>query len=190
MTVWKEIRDFPRYVVSECGEVANIKDYIPLVKSKRIKTHTTYLRVTLFKEGKKYFKRIHRLVAEAFIPNPDNLEEVDHIDSNGENNHRTNLAWASKSENVRNSFLRNTEVKLAICTKGGKQAGAIQREKSKLKHMTMLGDRFLEFIPSGVVHKFAAVKYLCHCGTERTAAITYRELTEHKGTCPECQKKC
>ncbi len=59
-----------------------------------------YAIVNLFKDGKHYKRRVHRLVAETFIPNPDNLLVVNHLDENKQNNHISNLAWVSHSENV------------------------------------------------------------------------------------------
>ena len=49
---------------------------------------------------------VHRLVAEAFIPNPDNLPEVNHIDSNRSNNHVSNLEWVSHSDNMKHSYAK------------------------------------------------------------------------------------
>lgn len=61
-----------------------------------------YLRVWLYKLGKRKTCNIHRLVCQAFIPNPDNKKCVDHIDRNKLNNWKSNLRWASDSDNNRN----------------------------------------------------------------------------------------
>lgn len=58
-----------------------------------------YLHVTLFKGGNKRTKDIHRLVAQQFIPNPLNLPEVNHKDTNKQNNHKDNLEWCTEQEN-------------------------------------------------------------------------------------------
>ena len=60
-----------------------------------------YLGITLYKNGTYKTKKVHRLVAEAFIPNPDNLPEVNHKDENNQNNVFTNLEWATTEYNNR-----------------------------------------------------------------------------------------
>jgi hypothetical protein len=59
-----------------------------------------YVVFSLSKHGKQYMKKGHRLVAEAFIPNPDNKRDVNHKDGDKTNNFVDNLEWASRSENV------------------------------------------------------------------------------------------
>lgn len=63
------------------------------------KNHAQYYVVNLCKGGKPYHKQVHRLVAEAFIPNPENFDTVDHIDCNGLNNCVINLRWMSREDN-------------------------------------------------------------------------------------------
>lgn len=65
-----------------------------------------YRSVVLCKEGKTYPKLVHRLVAEAFIPNPENKPVVDHIDTNTLNNNVENLRWATTQENALNELSR------------------------------------------------------------------------------------
>ena len=62
-----------------------------------------YLYVTLRVGGVRHNKHIHRLVAEAFIDNPNNYTEVNHIDFNRENNNVSNLEWVDHGMNIRHS---------------------------------------------------------------------------------------
>lgn len=63
-----------------------------------------YLAVNLFKDGKQKHYYIHRLVAEAFIPNPGNLPEVNHKDCDKTNNHVSNLEWCDRNWNLQHSY--------------------------------------------------------------------------------------
>ena len=65
-------------------------------------TQDEYYFVMLSKEGSRKKGRIHRLIAKQWIPNPDNLPEVDHIDRNTKNNSIENLRWVDRVTNRRN----------------------------------------------------------------------------------------
>ena len=65
-----------------------------------------YLKLQLYKEGKSSTMKIHKLVAEAFVDNPEGKRCVDHIDGDRANNHRENLRYATYSENNRNTSKR------------------------------------------------------------------------------------
>ena len=88
------------YAVTSCGRVWSYKSkkFLALEEVSR-----GYLRVQLYNkgQGRKRFL-VHRLVAEAYIPNPDNLPEVDHINRNPKNNSVNNLRWVSVEDNRRN----------------------------------------------------------------------------------------
>lgn len=98
---WKLIEGFDGiYSVSNYGEVRNNKTGRLM---KPIKNEKGYLRVGLTNNGKLKCMRVHRLVAQAFIPNPDNKPEVNHIDFNKENNCVSNLEWVTNQENTQYS---------------------------------------------------------------------------------------
>ena len=63
-----------------------------------------YKQCNLYKDGKKYYKRIHRIVAQTYIKNPNNLPQVNHKDGNKINNNINNLEWVSNSENIKHSY--------------------------------------------------------------------------------------
>jgi hypothetical protein len=98
--IFKKIDGYERYSVSNLGNVRNDETNRIL---KGGKDSSGYLQVDLCKIGKKSNKLIHRLVANAFIENPDNKICVDHINCDKINNCVNNLRWATISENAMNS---------------------------------------------------------------------------------------
>lgn len=95
--LWKNIIDFPSYDVSTLGNVRNVKKG-RLMKSQKDKDG--YVVIGLYNQKKYKMSKVHRLVAEAFIPNPDNKPVIDHRDGNRANNDVSNLRWATISENT------------------------------------------------------------------------------------------
>ena len=102
---------YENYQVSNLGRLMSL-NYGRTGKSKLMKpidNSNGYLFVNLCKNGKRKITTIHRLVAEAFLPNPDNLPEVNHKDENKENNRVDNLEWISPKGNC-NHGTRNERV--------------------------------------------------------------------------------
>ena len=102
--MWKTIEEFDgRYAINEQGTIINIK-------TKRTKSiwedKDGYNVVTLTYKGKGHTRRIARLLAIAFIPNPFNLPEVNHIDEDKSNDSLTNLEWVSRLDNMRHGTLQ------------------------------------------------------------------------------------
>lgn len=93
---YKIIDGYEDYMISNYGKVFNIKrgKFLKLSKNK-----DGYFVVNLYKNGKLKHFRVHRLVAKAFIPNPDNLDTVDHIGSKTDNR-VCNLRWLSNYDNI------------------------------------------------------------------------------------------
>lgn len=97
---WKDIKGYEgSYQISNLGRVKSLK----YGKEKILKNNNTsgeYSLIYLSKNSKVSSYRIHRLVASAFIPNPNNLPQVNHKDENKHNNNYKNLEWCSVSYNI------------------------------------------------------------------------------------------
>lgn len=126
---WKPVLGYEGlYEVSNWGRVKSLKRLVKSPRGYRTVCERTlkptkdshgYLCVSLCKEGKMKFVKIHRLVAEAFIPNPYNLPQVNHKDENPLNNNANNLEWCDNKYNsnfgTRNERIaaKNTNGKLS-----------------------------------------------------------------------------
>lgn len=92
------------YLVSKHGDVFSIKKGLPK-KMKPQKQKNGYLLIHLHLNGKSYYRWIHRMVAEVFIPNPNNKPQINHKDGNKENNKVPNLEWVTAKENIQHAYL-------------------------------------------------------------------------------------
>lgn len=100
MEIWKNIKGYEGlYQVSNLGEIKSFKLNKERIL-KKMETHKGYICVDLSFKGKKRRVPVHRIVAEAFIPNPENKKQVDHIDENKLNNKTSNIRWLTNRENV------------------------------------------------------------------------------------------
>ena len=111
--IWKDIKGYEGlYQVSNFGRIKSIGSYIGRNQSNKIWCcdkpeiimhpeiiNGNYLRVMLRKDGKSKHFLVHRLVAETFIPNPNNLPQINHKDQNPQNNVYTNLEWCTQRYN-------------------------------------------------------------------------------------------
>lgn len=134
MIEWKIIQDFEDYKISNYGQVYSFKRKIYL---KPLKNKGGYLGVYLYKNKKRKYVFLHRLVAINFIPNPNNYPQINHKDENSENNCVENLEWCTCEYNanygthkdkIRKRMLENNPFKNKKHTKETLQKMSIARK--------------------------------------------------------------
>lgn len=114
MEIWEDVSGYEGlYQVSNLGRIKRIL----FINNKIIKTEEKILKcqvskkrrvyVSLYKNNKRKNCMVHRLVAQAFIPNSDNLPQVNHIDGNSKNNNANNLEWCTAKYNCKHAYENN-----------------------------------------------------------------------------------
>lgn len=101
METWKVINDFPNYEISNFGNIRNKTKLLKIVPNKQ------GYNIVVLCNGIRKTINVHRLVAAAFVPNPENKPCVDHIDGDRANNHADNLRWVTAKENCNNPITKS-----------------------------------------------------------------------------------
>ena len=142
-------------MVSQCGRVKS-KEYklkrsngvVCTLKEKIMKLNefsNGYLGVQLYDNDGKKTQLVHRLVAEAFIPNPENKPQVNHIDFNRSNNDKSNLEWVTIQENFnhakeKGSFEWSKERKESVCGENNNSSNLTENEVRSIREKYKTGD--------------------------------------------------
>lgn len=133
---WKKVPGFEEeYEISNYGRLKSIKQGFPkIIKGYREKNgyiHVVLTKTKNYKEIKRRSTRIHRLVAESFIPNPNNYQEINHIDMVKTNNIISNLEWCDRKYNIKEAikYKPNIIEHLNIYNKYKKTKRIIQLDK-------------------------------------------------------------
>lgn len=119
--IWKDVVGYEGlYQVSNNGEVRsmNYKNTGEVKILALHKNHGGYLHVSLCKDGKEKKWRVHRLVAKAFLPNPENKPQVDHINGDITDNRVENLRWVTGKENCANPIYKHKAIILQYSKNG------------------------------------------------------------------------
>lgn len=156
--IWKDIEGYEGlYQISNLGRVKSFKRYSEGKILKARKVTKGYLQVTLLKNGKGKNKKVHRLVAQAFIMNPNNCPQVNHINGNKTDNTVQNLEWVTNKENVQHAWNNGLIIKNEeFLERLEKTRGHIKNTKYYLynqKYMTLNKIAKLENIDYGMLWK-------------------------------------
>ena len=153
---WKAVLGYEGlYVVNSCGVVKSLgrsltrKDGRSYNREERVLTQHPdtkgYMKVHLCKDGKTKNAFVHRIVAQAFIPNPDNLPQVNHINEDKSDNRVENLEWVTCRENVnhgtgifRNALARSVPV-IRISQDGGTKWFRSASHAARVMHIVSQG---------------------------------------------------
>ena len=129
---YKRIEGYENYIIFTTGKIYSQSKKIFI---KKFLNNHNYYTVSLYNIKQKTFK-LHRLLALAFLPNPNNLPTIDHIDINKQNNNLSNLRWASqKKQNINQNIRKDntTGYKGITYRKDKNMYVAHWRENKKLK---------------------------------------------------------
>lgn len=153
--IWKDIKGYEGYYkASNLGRIKNSKGKI----LKQYKNHKGYLILQLSKDGKSKTFIVHRLIAQAFIPNEENKEQVNHINCNKEDNNIENLEWVTNTENKKHARMHGL-CKSSI--KGGKNLRA-----KKVNQYDLYGNLVKQWNcinDIGRSFKLKSVSNICEC---------------------------
>lgn len=139
--IWKKIEGYRKYEVSSFGRIRSITNTGKIKILRPQANKKGYLRIWLSEKGIKKRFLIHRLIAQAFIPNPHGKKEINHIDFDRSNNHISNLEWITHKENCIHSS--NNARKSALKAKHSKTGQHyIYKRNNSFRFSFKEGDKF------------------------------------------------
>ena len=176
--IWKDIQGYEGYYqISNLGNVKSLERTIirsdgvvqvrkERIMNKRISTDGYYIaKFNVNKKSKSI--AIHRLVAQHFIPNPDNLPEVNHIDTNRKNNRVDNLEWCTHQENVAHSAQKgHYKTRYGACNGRARKIAIYDNQHSLIEIFDYIGDCALYMIDNGLCKHNYSKSYVNNLRTQ------------------------
>ena len=199
--IWKTIEDYPNYMVSNMGRIKRLstgyyrrteKILIPQLQN------NGYLHIKLSQNGKPKCFLLHRLVAQTFLPNPDNLPQVNHKDEDKTNNRVDNLEWCDRKYNINYGNGLIKRVKTNIENGTYRKIGKLNKEKfsKPILQFTKDGDFVKKWNSISDAEKETGISYkqICNCLKQRQKTakgfkwIYYYKAIWNKNHIPQIKK--
>lgn len=180
--IWKDVKDVPGYMVSDTGLVKSCERVVEVGRWGKLTVHekilkhwmtkTGYCIVGMEHNGKRVRKLLHRLVAETFIPNPENAKTVNHKDGDKTNCTVANLEWATMGDNLLHAYRIGLK-----CAKGSHNGRAKLDESTVLSIRT---DRLAGMSANEIAVKYNVCKSNVYsiCSGKRWGHVTISKFTK------------
>ena len=162
--IWKTITYAPNYEISNLSNIKNKKtSKLITINYERLKKDNTRARPGLSHNGKVKGYYLHRIVAQHFIDNPDDLPEVNHIDGDFYNNRSDNLEWISKLDNMRhaskNKLIKKYKRKVIIINEETKEEKIFNSVTECANYVDRSAGSVVNYIKGRQNHNIYSVKY-------------------------------
>ncbi len=170
--IWKNVNGYPGYFVSNTGKVRSTRNHRDIILTPRVGIFGYHF-VNLYDENRKMKSvKIHRLVANAFIPNPNNLPQINHINEDKANNNVLNLEWCTAKYNLNYNGLQKRQHDLQK-----RKTGAFDQDMN-LIHYFQSATEAAEFVISeGLSKNFrSAVGNICYAAKTEKTKMNYGYL--------------
>jgi len=173
--IWLPIEEFPNYEVSNLGRIKSIDRYVNhwkgglkfnkgKIRTLYNKDNKSYSYVNLVKDGKTKTFLVHRLVAKTFITNPENKENVNHINGIKTDNRVENLEWCTQKENIKHSL----DNKLQILDFKGEKNNMAKLTKSDVIEIRYNYENNINFNRKEISKQYNITEHAIYC------VVTYR----------------
>lgn len=154
MERWNKIEKYPEYDISDIGLVRDQNGNL-----RNLKVNDKGYIICCMKNGKRYKSiQIHRLVAIAFVPNPENKPQVDHINRDKTDNRAVNLRWVTQSENMKNMnyYKRIRKLKAGDVVKIKDLLRVGDKSQAEIGRISGVSYKHINNIARGIRHKNVA----------------------------------